>query len=209
MIITIDNRETNRYCQAVKYYAKGNKIIIEEIPIGDFIFTDRNISVVFEYKIFYDFKNSVKEGRIFDQALRQKENFKYHFIIIELEKKGNLLELYNNTQLCEAIASLNTFTTVITCQSLSLALKIMKKQAEYCIEKHPLTKRPKEKTGNAAFNYLCLVKGVDKVKAHTICKQLNLKTFEDLRKTTTKKLTKVTGIGPITAQRIMTSIRLT
>ena len=180
MIIKIDNRERNRHCQAVQHYSKKHKIIIEELPIGDFIFTDGKTDVVFEYKTFHDFKNSVSNGRIFDQAQRQQNNFKHHFIVIAFEKKANQQELFSNEKLCEAIASLNTFTTVITCPSTRSALKIMEKQAELCLERNPLEKRPFEKLDNVAYNYLILINGINKVKAHTICKHLNLKTFEDL-----------------------------
>ncbi|MBQ8017053.1 MAG: hypothetical protein IJ258_03000 [Methanobrevibacter sp.] len=206
MIVKIDNRETNRHCEAIKQYSKNHKIIIEELSVGDFIFSDKNVEVVFEYKTFNDFKNSVKEGRVFDQAIRQYNNFRHHFIIIELDKKNP--ELYNNKYYCEAIASLNTFTTVIICQSKKLALKMMEKQAESCIEIDPLTKKPPEKSDNVAYNYLRLINGINNVKAHTICKHLNLKTFEDLRNVTTKKLVKVPGIGPITALKITKSIHV-
>ena len=207
MIIKIDNRETSRHCTAVRYYSPNHKIIIEELPIGDFIFTDNKTEVVFEYKSYYDFKNSVNEGRIFDQALRQHDNFKHHFIIVECEndKKNNLFDSEKN---CEVFASLNTFTTVITCPSLRIALRMMEKQAESCFENHPFNKKPYDKIDNVAYNYLLLIDGIDKIKAHTICKRLKLKTFEDLKNVTTKKLLKVSGIGPITAQRITKSLKL-
>ncbi|MBQ2637438.1 MAG: hypothetical protein IJG09_12250 [Methanobrevibacter sp.] len=109
MIIKIDNRETARICQAVTSFKDRHKIIIEELPIGDFIFSDGKTEVVFEYKKYQDFKNSVKEGRIFDQALRQCKNFKYHFIIIELstdqDKNGmfNTERYFKLPQLVEAV----------------------------------------------------------------------------------------------------------
>lgn len=208
MIITIDKREKNRHCEAVKYYSKNHTIIIKELPIGDFIFSDGKNKVVFEYKKFNDFRNSVAEGRLFDQALRQFNNFKYHFVIIELEQKVKKHDMFSSERYCEAIASLNTFTTVITAPTTRVALKMMEKQAELCLEGNPLEKRPFEKLDNVAYNYLILIKGIDKTKAHTICKHLKLKTYEDLKQVTTKQLTKVPGIGAITAQKITTSIRL-
>ncbi|MDO5814195.1 MAG: helix-hairpin-helix domain-containing protein [Methanobrevibacter sp.] len=207
MIVKIDNRENSRHCEAIKQYKNNHKIIIEELPIGDFIFTDKNTEVVFEYKTYNDFKNSVREGRVFDQAIRQYKNFDYHFIIIQLEK-NNKHDLFNNEHHCEAIAHLNTFTTVIICSSKKLAFKMMEKQAESCIEKHPLTKKPHEKSDNVAYNYLMLINGINNIKAHAICKHLNLKTFEDLRSITAKKLIKVPGIGSITALKITKSIQI-
>jgi ERCC4-type nuclease len=208
MIVKIDNRETSRHCSAVKYYKDRHTIIIEELPAGDFIFSDGKTEVVFEYKKFNDFKKSVKEGRMFDQALRQFKNFKYHFIIIEVEKTTQNQDLYNNMQSCEAIASLNTFTTVIICPSVRMAFRIMEKQAEHCLQSNPLEKRPYEKLDNTAYNYLLLIRGIDKITARAICRKLNLETFEDLKNVTTKQLTRVSGVGPITAQKITTSLKL-
>ena len=208
MIVKIDNRERARHCQAVQYYSKKHTIIIEELPVGDFIFSDGRYEVVFEYKTFNDFKKSVSSGRIFDQALRQKKKFKHHFIIVVFEKKTNHGQMYGNEIFCEAIASMNTFTTVITCPTTRAALKMMEKQAELCLESNPLEKKPFEKIDNVAYNYLLLIKGIDKVKAHNICNHLNLKTFNDLKHVKAKKLTKVPGIGPITAEKILTSINM-
>ena len=206
MIVKIDMREDNRICEAVKRYKKSHKVIVEELPIGDFIFTNGKESAVFEYKTYIDFKNGVKGGRIFDQAIRQVENFTYHFIVVEFEKMSKIQSLYDNQECFEAIARLNTFTTVILCPTKKYALKMIEKQAELCLEPHPISKKPVEKLDNAAYNYLLLVKGVDKIRAHKICKDLDLKSFDDLKGVTTKKLAKVSGIGPVTAQRIKTAI---
>ena len=208
MIVKIDKREASRLCPAVQYYKKNHTIIIEKLPIGDFIFTDNKTEVVFEFKTLNDFRNSVKNGRMFDQALRQFRNFDHHFIIIVYEKNVNPHELFNDEKYREAFASLNSFTTVITCPTTRLALKMMETQAKLCFEANPLEKRPFKKVNNVAYNYLLLIKGIDKVKAHNICKHLNLRTFDDLRGVTTKRLTKVPGIGFLTAQRITTSIKL-
>ena len=202
----VDKREDNRICEAVKRYKKSHKVIVEELPIGDFIFTDGKESVVFEYKTFHDFKNSVRQGRVFDQAIRQAENFTYHFIIVESGKDVKMHQIYSDRTCLEAISSLNTFTTVIMCPTQKLALKIMESQAELCLQSHPLSKRPAEKLENAAYNYLLLVKGVDRIRARSICSHLNLNCYEDLKNVTTKKLAKVPGIGAIVAQRITTSI---
>lgn len=207
MIVKIDERERLRHYEAFRCYQKKHTIIIEKLPIGDFIFSNGKNEVVFEYKKFNDFRKSMNEGRLFDQALRQYSNFKYHFIIIEVDEEKKH-ELLSNNKFREAIASLNTFTTVITCPTTSLALKMMEKQAELCLEGNPLEKRPFEKLDNVAYNYLILIKGVNKIKAHNICKHLNLKTFEDLKQVTTKQLRRVPGIGSITAQKITTSIRM-
>lgn len=207
MIIKIDNRETSRMCQAVKYYAPKHKIIIEELPIGDFLFIENKVEVVFEYKTLYDFRNSIKDGRIIDQSVKQQNNFKYHFIIVESSNENKNQSIFNSDKNLEVIANLNTFTTVLICPHPDVAFRMMEKQAQICTEQHPLDKKPTEKLENAAYNYLCLVNGIDKVKAHTICKHLKVNSFDDLKKITGKQLMKVPGIGSVTAQKVVNSIK--
>ena len=48
--------------------------------------------------------------------------------------------------------------------------------------------------------------GINKVKANAICKNLQLKTIDDLFNIDTKRLTRVPNIGPVTAAKIMSSI---
>ena len=83
----------------------------------------------------------------------------------------------------------------------------MEKYAQISLEKSPFEKTVMEKTDNIAYNYLMLIEGVNTIKAHTICKHLKLKTLTDLLSVSTKQLVKVPGIGPITAQKIITNIK--
>ena len=49
--VTIDTREQNRIKTATEYYkGQGVEVNVEELPIGDYIFTDGKNEVVFEYK---------------------------------------------------------------------------------------------------------------------------------------------------------------
>lgn len=216
MIVKIDKRETARVCEASKYYMARYKIIIEELEIGDFIFASNGKEVVFEYKTMSDFMWSLSEGRLFDQAIRQSKNFKHHYIIIEWNEKSkkktnkhlkHVKKELTSDALYESIAQLNSITQVLICPTKDLSFPLMEKHAKICFENDPLKKTPKSKSDNVAYNFLMLIEGVNKVKAHTICKQLKLKTIADLTGLTTKKLLKVPGIGPVTAQRIITSIK--
>lgn len=123
MIVKIDCRETARMCTAIKHYSRKYKIIIEELEIGDFIFTNNKEEVVFEYKRAYDFVWSIHEGRLFDQAIKQSKNFKYHFVLLEFnenEKKNkakNQLKKMGvkikDSDIYESMARLSTFTTLL------------------------------------------------------------------------------------------------
>lgn len=216
MIVKIDKRETARVCEASKYYMARYKIIIEELEIGDFIFTKNGKEVVFEYKTMGDFMWSLIEGRLFDQAIRQSKNFEHHYVIIEWNEKSkqksnkhlkHIKKELSNDDIYESIAQLNTITNVLISPTKDLSFPLMEKHAKICFEKNPFEKTPKSKSANVAYNFLMLIEGVSKVKAHTICKQLNLKTITDLTGLTTKKLVKVPGIGPVTAQKIIKSIK--
>lgn len=216
MIVKIDNRETSRICEAARYYMSKYKIIIEELEVGDFIFVDNKESAVFEYKAMPDLMWSICEGRLFDQAIKQAEKFKHHHVIVEWSDKQ---KKHTNKQLkklkCElttqdiheSLARLSTITNVIISPSKDLSFPLMEKYAQIALEKDPFDKTISEKTDNVAYNFLMLIEGVNTIKAHTICKHLKLKTVNDLFNLTTKKLIKVPGIGPITAQKIITNIR--
>ncbi len=216
MIVRIDNRETARICEAAKYYMPKYKIQIEELEIGDFIFTDKKESAVFEYKSMTDLMWSINEGRVFNQAIKQSKHFKHHFVIVEwneseknkTKKKLKKMGIKMDTQeIYESLAMLSTFTTVLISPSKELSFPLMEKYAQISLEKKAFEKTPENKTNNVVYNFLILIEGIDKIKAHTICKKLNLKTINDLMNVTIKDLIKVPGIGPITAQKIMTSLK--
>ena len=216
MIVKIDNRETSRICEAAKYYMPKYKIIIQKLEVGDFVFTNNRNSAVFEYKAMPDLMWSITEGRLFDQAIKQAEKFKKHFIIVEWNEKQ---KKHTNKQLkkigkelktqdiYESLARLNTFTNVLISPSKDLSFPLMEKYAQIALEKTVFEKPIVEKGENVAYNYLMLIEGVNSVKAHTICKKLKVKTINDLLNLTTKKLLKVHGIGPLTAQKIISSIK--
>ena len=56
MKVTIDNREQSRIKSATKYYKEqGLEVSVEELEIGDYIFSDGNNEVVFEFKLISDY----------------------------------------------------------------------------------------------------------------------------------------------------------
>ena len=83
MLVKIDSREKNRIKQATQYFKEqGLEVTVEELEVGDYIFTDGNDSVVFEFKLVADFIASIQDGRVFNQCIEQSENFNHHFCII-------------------------------------------------------------------------------------------------------------------------------
>ena len=79
--VTIDDREKqSRIEKATEYFEEqGDTVRIKHLDIGDYII---NKHCVFEYKRLDDFVKSVKNRRVFNQAVDQSVNFKYHFVVV-------------------------------------------------------------------------------------------------------------------------------
>ena len=188
MIVKIDNRETSRICEAVREYMPRYKIIVEELEMGDFIFQENKKEVIFEYKASYDLVISISNGRLFKQAIKQSKNYEHHNVIVEWDEQ-NQKKAFNFLK--------NKLTVSDVYESLAMLSNLEDRVFENVCE---------NKTDNVAFNFLMLINGINKVKANAICKNLNLKTIDDLFNIDAKRLTRVPNIGPVTAAKIMSSI---
>ena len=212
MIVKIDNRETSRICEAVKEYMPRYKIIVEELAMGDFIFQENKKEVIFEYKAGYDLVISISNGRLFKQAIKQCKNFEHHNVIVEWDEQNQnkafkfLKNKLTIADVYESLAMLSTFTNVIISPNKHTSFKLMEKYAKIYLEDKVFENVGENKTDNVAFNFLMLINGINKVKANAICKNLQLKTIDDLFNIDTKRLTRVPNIGPVTAAKIMSSI---
>lgn len=217
--LTIDHREHDRVDSAIKFYEeKGVTVKVAELPIGDYIFTNGKDNVVFEFKLIEDFITSIQDGRVFNQAISQSEEYNYHFVLIH----GSL---YDRTQAIirsrdyvpmtieqyiGSISSLNRYTTVLQCYNPAIdeAYFTMMKQAEKCLLKRPIVKKFPRKDKNVCFNYLAYcVYGISGKKAQKIVDELELSTLEDLLYLEHDKLTSVEGIGEKLADRIIDTIQ--
>ena len=215
MNVTIDSREQNRIRTATEYYtSQGIEVNVAEEQIGDYIFNNK---VVFEFKTIADFVSSIQDGRVFNQAINQAENYDHHYIIIYGDdhtraKALSMSRHYREVtyfQYLGAIASLNRYTTVIESYSplINEAYYRMLITAKKALQDKPIVKKFPRKHKNPAFNYLCYcVYGINQKKAQTICDELNLLTLHDLMKLEHKDLMNIEGIGPKTASNIIRSI---
>jgi len=219
MHLKIDHREHDRSESATEYYQQqGVTVETVELPIGDYLFTDGKDSVVFEYKTIPDYISSIHDGRLWNEAINQAENYNYHFIIIHGDLYQRTKELIKSRdyipmtiqQYIGSISSLNRYTTVIQCYNsvIEEAYFTMMKQAEKCLSNRPIVKKFPKKHKNSAFNFLCYtIYGINYKKADAIVKKYNLKTLSDLQNLTIEKLVKVDGIGERNAKRIMEAIK--
>lgn len=218
MKVFIDSREQSRIKQASEYYTEqGLTVEVQELLIGDYLFTDGSDEVVFEFKTIADFISSIQDKRVFNEALNQAENYNHHFVVIQGDEstRAKCLAFTKNYrrvtifQYHGAIASLNRYTTVLESYSpfIDEAFYKMLVQARKCLSSKPIVRKFPKKTSNPAFNFLCgCIYGVNYKKANTIITTYNLESLHDLMKLTKEDLCLIDGIGEKTANNIITQI---
>ena len=218
MKVTIDTREKERIQSATAYFkSQGLEVEVTELEVGDYIFTDSNNSVVFEFKLISDFISSIQSNRVFNQAISQAENFDYHFVLIHGDEytRSKCLAMTRHYQpitvfqYIAAISSINRYSTVIECYSTYLEESYfrMLTQARKCLQNKPIVKKFPRKDKNPCFNWLAYCNyGINSTRATQIVNTLNLQTKKDLDKLTIDQLTKVEGIGSKTAKKIIENI---
>ena len=215
MKILIDAREKDRIKSATKYQTNELKqeVEVKELPIGDYIFTDGENSVVFEYKEVNDFITSINDGRVFNQAINMAENYDYHFVVIRgtESERAKYLAISKNYQTVTvfqyhgAIASLNRYTTVLEVYTpyVNEAFYRMYIQAKKCLQNKPIVKKFPRKNRNASLNFLCHdIYGINYKRAKLIVDTYGLESLTDLQRLTIEDLCQIEGIGENTAKRI-------
>ena len=216
--VKIDTREQDRIKSATEYYkSQGLEVEIAELPIGDYIFTDGTEEVVFEFKTVVDFVSSIQNGKIFNQAINQAENYNYHFVMIygDDHSRAKALAMSKHYQpvtyygYLGAIASLNRYTTVIESYSPAIneSYYRMLINAKKSLQNKPIVKKFEKKHKNPCFNWLAYCNyGISAKKATKIIETLDLHTLSDLQQLTTKQLMSVDGIGEKNAENIIKNI---
>ena len=218
MKVQIDSREQHRIKRAKSYFeSQGLTVTIEELQIGDYIFSDGTDEVVFEFKMVSDFIASIQDGRVFNQCIEQSENFNHHFCIIhgDLATRSKCIAMSRNYreitvfQYLSAIASINKYSTVIETYSpfLEESFYRMMIQSKKCLSKKPIVKKFPRKDKNPIRNFLMYcIYGVSATKADEIIQTHNIRNLNDLKQLTLDDLTMVEGIGKKTAQNILSAI---
>ena len=218
LTVKIDNREKDRIQTATEYYKQqGLTVEVEELEIGDYIFTNGKDNVAFEFKTTADFVASIQDGRVFNQAINMAETYPYNFVIIQGDDHSRAKALAMSRNYHEityfgylgAIASLNRFVTVIESYSpfINEAYYRMLINAKKSLSTKPIIKKFPKKDKNPAMNYLCYcIYGLNHKRANDIVKQLDLHTLEDLLYLKHEQLTSVPGIGSKLADKIIDSI---
>lgn len=215
MQVLIDDRENkSRITKAIEYFEEqGDTVNVDHLEIGDYII---NNEVVYEYKRLDDFVKSVKDRRVFNQAIDQSLNFKYHFVVVvstdrqrrayfnKIIRKGGY---FDENQYIGAIARLNTYTTVIQADYEKQAFIYMRSQARKCLDNKHIVKRLATKTDNPAFNWLMDIKHISDKTAELLVDNFNLFDLESLFALDYHNMQTVKGIGEETARIVMNSIK--
>lgn len=219
LTVYIDSREQNRIDRAKKYYTEqGLTVEVKELPIGDYLFTDGENEVVFEFKTIADFIGSIIDNRVFNEAINQAENYDYHFVLVHGDEhtRSKCLAMTKNYQRVTifqyigAMSSLNRYTTVLEVYSpfLDEAFYRMLSQTKKCLSTKPVVKKFSKKVRNPAFNWLCHCNyGLNAKKSQLIVDELGLETLSDLQAIELEDLTSIKGIGESTANRIIKGLR--
>jgi len=216
--ITIDDREKqSRIEKAIEYFEeKGDKVKVAHLDIGDYII---NNEVVFEYKRLDDFVKSVKDRRVFNQAVDQSTNFKYHFVVVvatDRQRKAYFNKTtrvgfkggyFDEEQYIGAISRLNTYTTVIQADYEKQAFKYMRSQAHKCLDNKHVVKRLETKTDNPAFNWLIDIKHISDNTAELLVDNFDLYDLYSLFQLDFNEMQQIKGIGVETAKIVMNSIK--
>lgn len=218
MKVKISDKEQDRIRTAQEYYQRqGCEVSIENLEVGDYIFSNENNSVVFEFKTIADFITSINDNRVFNESINQAENYDYHFVIIygSLHERSKQIAISRNfqpitiMQYIGAISSLNRYTTVLQVYNpvIDEAYYTMHRQALKCLKDKPIVKKFPKKDKNPCFNWLAYCNyGINSTRATQIVQELNLKTKKDLDNLTQEQLTKIDGIGPKIAEKIIKNI---
>jgi len=209
--VTIDSREQSRIPIATEYFKdNGYEVTVQELPTGDYLFNDK---VVMEFKTWGDFMSSITDGRLWNETIKQMENYHIHFVVIHGTNR-DYLEAYAHNGLEDkhingAIARLLTYTKIIRgTETITATFELMKITAEKCLDEKTLVRQFGTKSINPAFNVLAYC--VDDIKgerAKNIVNFLGLQTITDVINLTYDDLIKVPGIGDVLANKILKAIR--
>lgn len=204
--VIVDSRETkHRKKKAEKVFGKNN-ILIKQLKVGDYVYRDVGI----EFKTVDDFTSSVKNHRIYNQAINLSETFNHHYIIIYGDVSSTLRRLYRINhpfsvkQYLGAIASLSQITSILHVDNESQAFQLTKSLFEKCTDgKNRRVQKPLEKHDNKLVSVLSMIGGINTTRAEELISELGIKTLQDLCDLTVEDIKSVRGFGDKTANNIV------
>lgn len=225
--LIIDAREQKRIETAKNYFtpfADIEKVTVEQLEVGDYIFTNKGLTCGFEYKTSTDFLSSILNKRVFKECIGLRETVDYPFLIIEGNIPYAKNKLYysaqqtiTNDQIQGAILRLRCILPVIIVKNPlvpddkkdddleTLCFNEMYKQAQKAVDgKTPYYKELcADKHKNPAISLLMMQYGLSLTSAENIAEELNLNTQKQFFEFTKEELLSIKGIGEKKASRIL------
>jgi ERCC4-type nuclease len=195
-IIFVDYREEKIASLLEKM---GCKIVIMNLPIGDFVINDIGV----ERKSFEDFISSIIDGRIFEQAESLSSSYKKPIIIIE---GFGVIEIIHENSFYATLAYLVSHFNVTILRT--------KNEEETAKMIYWIARKEFENRGNVGYKVKEKKVSVQTIQERilaafpgisTVLSKRILKKFGSLKKffnASEKELTEVDGIGEKTAKRI-------
>lgn len=225
--LIIDAREQKRIETAKNYFtpfADIEKVTVEQLEVGDYIFENKGLTCGFEYKTSTDFLSSILNKRVFKECIGLRETVNYPFLIIEGNIPYAKNKLYysaqqtiTNDQIQGAIYRLRCILPVIIVENPlvpddkkdddleTLCFNEMyNQQKKGCDGKTPYYKELcADKHKNPAISLLMMQYGLSLTSAENIAEELNLNTQKQFFEFTKEELLSIKGIGEKKASRIL------
>lgn len=225
--LKIDSREQKRIETAKDYFtpfADIDKVTVEQLEVGDYIFTNKGLTCGFEYKTSTDFLSSILNKRVFKECIGLRETVDYPFLIVEGNIPYAKNKLYysaqqtiTNDQIQGAILRLRCILPVIIVKNPlvpddkkdddleTLCFNEMyNQQKKGCDGKTPYYKELcADKHKNPAISLLMMENGLSLKLAEQIAETLNINTQNEYLQLTKEDLLSVDGIGEKKASRIL------
>ena len=206
--VFVDNRETeHRKKLAEKHF---DEVQIKQLLYGDYAYKD----VGLEFKTVKDFIGSVKDKRIFNQAIGMSEIYNHHYVIIYGDVGSALRELYRLRhvftigQYLGAIASLSQITHVLKvdneAQAFKLAKSLFKKSTD---GKNRSVRKSSIKEENKIIGVLSYIGGINSTRAEKLINEFDIKTLEQLICLSEDDIKSVHGFGDKTAKSIVSWLK--
>ena len=193
-----------------RFKAWGMDYEVKQLPYGDYVCGN----VVVEWKTTIDFIQSIYEGRLKKESIDQANNFPYHFVFVVgsidvacYQWKKYTKKNFNKTNFFSAMASLLTYTNVVTFKDDKEAFQCMRYIFEKCNDTNRRVVRPVEKLSrNPCYNFLIGIPRISQKRAENICTLHNLENLKGLLKLDKEKLLAVDGIGESLADEILRAL---
>ena len=206
--VFVDHRETeHRKEMAEKHF---DEVQIKQLLYGDYVYKDVGI----EFKTVKDFIGSVKDKRVFNQAIGMDGLYNHHYVIIYGDVSSTLRELYRLRhvftigQYLGAIASLSQITKVLKVDNETQAFKLARSLFEKSTDgKNRNVKKPSSNSSNKIVGVLSYIGGINNARAEKLISELDINTLEDLIRLTEDDIKSVRGFGDKTAKSIVSWLR--